>query len=191
MNHPGSVYKFKSKDIYSIWLSEAIHHHIPDDDFFTFLTLLQEKTNNGLDLDGLLIEACRMGTDPIIKKLIFLGANIETVSTMTITPLMFLAQRDMIESFDYMISLGANLNAKTKDKDEHDAEYYAKITDSVKIIKRIEELKKLYNGKAKEIMREREEILDKNKQLEDTISALMDQLHDMEMKLNGDFRVAI
>ena len=191
MNHPGSVYKFKSKDKYSIWLSEAIHHHIPEEDFLTFLKLLQEKTDNELDLDGLLIEACWMGTDGMIKSLISMGANIEALSSTTTTPLMFLAQRDMIETFDYMISIGANLNAKTKDKHGYDAEYYATSSESVKIIKRIEELKKMYCGKAQEIMREREEILDKNKQLEDTISSLMDQLHDMERKLNGDYKVSI
>ncbi|AYV80821.1 MAG: hypothetical protein Harvfovirus7_18 [Harvfovirus sp.] len=189
MNHPGSLYKFDPKDCYSIWLSEAIHHNVPEDSFLIFLQLLWEKTEHVLDINGLLIEAAWMGTDAEIKKLISMGANIETVSTGMMTPLMLLAERDLLETFDYMISIGANFHAKTKT--DHDVEYFAKTEESLKIIKRIEELKKLYSGKAEEIMREREEILEKNKELTDTVSSLMNQLQEMERKLNGDFKVAI
>ncbi|AYV84754.1 MAG: hypothetical protein Hyperionvirus37_7 [Hyperionvirus sp.] len=191
MSHPGSVYKFKAKDSYSLWLSEAIHHKIPEEEFFGFLKLLQEKTENNIDLDGLLVEACWMGTDGMIKKLVSMGADIETLSTNMSTPLMYLAERDMIETFDYMISIGANLYAKTKTKQENDVEYFAKGSGAVKVLKRIEELKKLYTGKAQEMMREREEMLDKTKQLEDMVNSLTDQLHEMERKLNGDYKIEI
>jgi hypothetical protein len=72
------------------------------------LEFLNNIDPRSYDLNNLLLVACWKSTHAVICKLVELGADIKALSVVISTPMMFIAERDMLETFEYFISLGAD-----------------------------------------------------------------------------------
>lgn len=151
------IYKFK--DNHSQWIATGIYNEVDDEEIIAHIDFANQR-NKKLDIDGLLIIACCKGEENLIKKLLEMGANIEARSIGGSTPIMFLAQRDMIDVFKYFIENGANIFALNILN--NDCIHYS--IKQGKIYKFIMELSKSINQ-----YRDISKILGRNKYLEERI----------------------
>ena len=181
-----STYNFKDNNSY--WIAKAIYRRsIDDQDIAYLLDAMVAKYPNGIDLNGLLIIACYCGTEAMIQKLLNMGASIESRSSGKSTPIMFITQRDMLDMFKIMIEMGADISATNNDG--LNCSYYAKdgCTDHYngtgKVYQYIKEIESIKLKNALEYMKERESMVQKNKELEDKVNFLMEQVSLIQ--LNG------
>jgi hypothetical protein len=93
------------KDVQSRIFGSSIYDQLDEKSTLEFLDYMDPRS---YDLDNLLLVACWRSTDAVIRRLIDLGANQETLSVEFSTPIMFVAQRDMLETFKYFVSLGVD-----------------------------------------------------------------------------------
>jgi hypothetical protein len=104
------------------------------------LEFLDSFDKSSYDLDNLLLVACWKSTGAVIRKFIELGADPEALSLTSTTPIMFVAQRDMLVMFKYFVSLGIDpMRAYQHGDDQQTVEEY--IEDSPKITKYMREYK--------------------------------------------------
>jgi ankyrin repeat protein len=100
---------------YSKWVAEGIYNgYINADNFDTY----EKKEDEVLELDGMLLVACKVGNNVLAMKLLEKGANIEAQShELKLRPIMYAAMNDNVELFNYLVKKNADLTAKNKKKD--------------------------------------------------------------------------
>lgn len=178
-NHPEGEYTFK--DPHSGWVAEGIHRKISDE---TLLEIIQTLCRGGVvfDWSGLLLQACWKGSDRLIQKFVEMGADIEVKSNLGSTPLLFTAERGNLSAFKFLIERGANLYAKNTLKVPKDAESYASDLEDKTLLKYIQDLKALAMKQANDFIRDKDAIIKKNRELEDKIEFLMEQMGRLQCR---------
>lgn len=162
-------YNFQTKQ--SQWLALGIVNEIGDNIIIHNFDYLHSQNIN-LEIDGLLIIACHKGSDDIIKKIISMKPNIESLSKRQSTPLMFLAQRGNFNMVKYFIEeLGADINVVNYTG--LSALNYAKQNNHTDIVNYLLELKK---NNYKHI----DELKKKNMILEDKLNSLIKQMENLK-----------
>ncbi|CAH6421035.1 Hypothetical protein KVN_LOCUS109 [uncultured virus] len=174
------------KDKLTKWVCKLFQNDLVSFEFISDqLDFLQLK-NFKLDLNGLLIEACSLkNPDNLIKKLIKIGADLDSKSSFNSTPIMFMIETDNFEMVKYLLELEPNL-ALRNDMNK-DVFCYAKVSKNKEIVLLFEKLssarsKKIYEFYKIEENKENqpyEELVEKNKKLEEQVNILM---KSMELK---------
>ena len=179
MNEIDNIVKFNNN--YSKWIACGIYCNIDE-----ICNVIQERFDSNkrgdeavLELDKLLIIACWKGNEIVVKKLVSLGANIETRSLFDTTPIMFVAQRDSLEMFIYLISIGANMYAVSKNG--LNVESYAKEVPKSRVYEYIIDIKNKNSVSSIELLKKNNTMIIKNKELEDKINFLMQQLKGIQL----------
>lgn len=175
-------------DKQSKWIGYGIISNIDDKTICDLICDYYNESKDKIELDNLLITACYKGTEVVIKQIITLGADINAKSIHKSTPLMFIAERDMLNMFKYLLDKGANMSIKNIE--DHDAEYFA-ICSSLKnngeVYSYIQELKCLERCKEKIKDLENElRLLELSKQYEGKIRKLRNEIRLLKSPINKE-----
>lgn len=166
------VKEYEFKNNISQWLAEAMYRNVPNEILLPLLASTEEL-KLPIELDGLLIIACHKSNNDVIKKLVMMGANKNAKSNKSSTPLMFLAERNMIEPFRYFIEvLDADMDAKNNEGS--DVEWYAGTNRSDAVLAYIKE-RQVFRSKTFA------DLAQKNKELEDKVNHLMEQMSKLHV----------
>lgn len=158
-------------DNFSHWLAYGMALKISEDIIIEYM----KGRKHSLDLNNLLIAACFISTDKIIKTLVELGADIKAKSKIDSTPIMFIAQRDNLPMFKYFMEGGANMYEKNSRN--LDVEYYARIAPKTEVLNYIRMVQKQSSNIIETLKSE-------NKELEDKVNRLRQYTAQLVTNIN-------
>jgi ankyrin repeat protein len=168
---------YNFKDTLSKWLGIGISTKVPDDLIMSTIKGLPIGTK--LDLNGLFICACAYSSDELLKYLLTIGADKDSLSRINSTPIMFLAERKNLAMIKYLVELGANIFALNDNG--RDAVFYAKRGGAMDVVQYIDGLRSIN-------IKQMKQLEEKNKDLEDKLNQLMEKLESMTVSDNPDPR---